>query len=72
VAGFFVRRQGAGLSLRPVEPGPHDGLPFAFDIAVGVRRGPNAQALRERLDQALRAEHASIERILNEYGIPRL
>ena len=72
VAGFFVRHHGAGLALRPVAPGPHDPLPFAFDIAVGVRRGPRDQALRERLDQALRAEHDPIERILNEYGVPRI
>jgi mxaJ protein len=71
VAGFFVRRHGGSLSVHPVQPGPHDAVPFAFDIAVGVRRGPKAQPLRERLDRALRDEHDPIERILHEYGVPR-
>jgi mxaJ protein len=78
VAGFFVRRHAAQLSLRPVVPavmpaagpGPQENLTFAFDIAVGVRRGD--LRLRDRLDRALRDEHDYVERILNEYGVPRI
>jgi hypothetical protein len=43
-----------------------------FDITLGVRHGPGDEALRQRLDDALRAERVPIERILDDYGIPRL
>lgn len=70
LAGYIGRRQRRGLIATPVSPASDDGVPFVFDIALGVRRGD--EALRRRLDQALRAERAAIERILDEYGIPRV
>ena len=44
-------------------------LPFEFSIAIGVRR--DAAELRERLDAALARRHAEVERILDEYAVPR-
>ena len=49
-----------------VEP---PGLPFAFDIAVGVRKG-DAQ-LKDELNAVLARRRPQIERILDQYGIPR-
>jgi mxaJ protein len=43
---------------------------MAFAIAVGVRRGQ--QALRAELDRALAARKGEIDRILDEYHVPRL
>jgi mxaJ protein len=71
VAGFFARGRPAGLTVSRVVPDHEGTLPFAFDIAVGVRRGPQARPLLDRLDWALREERQNIERILNEYGVPR-
>jgi hypothetical protein len=47
-----------------------DGLPFAFDIAVGVRK--HDRTLRDRLDQVLAGRKDGIDRILAEYHVPRV
>jgi quinoprotein dehydrogenase-associated probable ABC transporter substrate-binding protein len=44
-------------------------LPFEFAIAVGVRR--DAPELRDRLDAALARRQREVERILDEYAVPR-
>jgi hypothetical protein len=44
-------------------------LPMAFDISVGVTRG--ASGLRDEIDSVLRTRRQAIERILDEYGVPR-
>lgn len=67
-AGFFGRR-GPPLRIAPVAPRRDGGLPFAFDVSVGVRRGD--RALRDALDGALARRHAEIVRILEAYGVPR-
>ena len=46
------------------------GLPFEFDIAVGVQKGQTA--LRDALQQAMDARRVEIEAILDEAGVPRL
>jgi mxaJ protein len=68
-AGYFARR-GGGLTVTPVATAAEAGVPFAFDITLGVRR--RDEDLRRRLDQALRAERRAIARILADYGVPRV
>lgn len=68
-AGFFGR-QGPPLRLTPVVPARDGGLPFAFDVSVGVRRGD--RALRDALDRALDRRRTEIERILDAHGVPRV
>lgn len=70
-AGAYAKRAAVALDVQPVEP-PADlaFLPFAFDIAMGVRRGDTA--LRDELDAVLRRQSTAIERLLAEYGVPRL
>jgi quinoprotein dehydrogenase-associated probable ABC transporter substrate-binding protein len=71
LAGFFARRQAVSLGLAPVPPDPDvPFLPFAFDIAVGVRRGD--RALRDEIDDVLRRRRTEVESILDAYGVPRL
>lgn len=71
LAGYFARRQGVPLELVPVSPQEDPpGLTFAFDISVGVRKGD--RALRDELQAALERGRPEIERILDEYGVPRL
>jgi mxaJ protein len=68
IAGYFARRESRSLRIEPVAADP--GLPMAFDIAVGVRRGDDE--LGGRLDQALSRHRAEIEAVLTAYGVPLL
>jgi hypothetical protein len=47
-----------------------DRRPAGPAIAVGVRRGD--AALLARIDAALQRRHADIERILDDYAVPRI
>jgi mxaJ protein len=70
LAGYFARRR-AGLEVVPVSPQidlPF--LPFVYDISMGVRRGDNA--FRDEIEGAIERHRADIERILDEYGVPRV
>jgi mxaJ protein len=71
LAGYAALHDMAALRVSPVAPQidlPY--LPFVFDIAVGVRRGDTA--LRDALDGALLRRRAEIDRILADYGVPRV
>ena len=70
VAGYFAARQKVPLAGHADSVGPGD-LPFAFDIAMGVKKGNDA--LHARLQQALtRHGSAEIEQILKEFNVPLL
>jgi mxaJ protein len=68
-AGYFAPGQGVPLRLRPISPDSEPGLPFVFEIAMGVR--PGADSLRQALDAAITRRRPQIERILTLYRIPR-
>lgn len=71
LAGYFAARQPVPLSLTPVPP--DDGqpeLPFAFAISMGVRRGE--EGFRDRLDDILRRRRADVDRLLHDFGVPRV
>jgi len=69
LAGYFAQHSPVPLTITPVEtPFAGRGIPFTYDIAVGVRHGD--AALRARLDRALVRRHDAIERILRRYGVP--
>jgi hypothetical protein len=44
-------------------------LPMSFAIAVGVARG--ADSLRDEIDRVLKRRQPEIDRILDDYGVPR-
>ncbi|HKG13259.1 MAG TPA: substrate-binding domain-containing protein [Pyrinomonadaceae bacterium] len=70
LAGYFARRH-AGLEVVPVSPQidlPF--LPFVYDISMGVRRGDNR--FRDEIEGAIERRRAEIEKILDEYGVPRV
>jgi mxaJ protein len=70
-AGYFARQERVPLDLVPVSPQidlPF--LPFVFDISMGVRRGD--QPLRDQLDREIERRHGDIEKILDNYGVPRV
>lgn len=70
LAGFFAKREKIPLVIEPVSPQidlPY--LPFVYDISLGVRRGEDE--LKAQLEEILARKHGEIEKILDEYGVPR-
>jgi mxaJ protein len=71
LAGFFAERSSVPLTLRPVPEAASPGeASSAFSISLGVRKGDEAR--RVELDRILRQRRADIERILDDYGVPRV
>lgn len=71
LAGYFARRQPVKLAVTPLpNPAGAGALPFEFAIAMGVRK--NDGALRERLERVLVRRDADIDRLLRDYGVPRV
>jgi mxaJ protein len=68
LAGWYARHSPVPLTLVPLRA-EEPGLPMAFDIAMGVRKGD--KALAGELDAALTRNRAAIEAVLDEYGVPR-
>jgi hypothetical protein len=56
--------------LAQVQPARDDGIPFIYEIALGVRHGDDA--LLRRLDEVLIRKRSEIETILDAYGVPRV
>lgn len=70
-AGYYARQAGVPLRLRYLPPpATLRQQPFAFAIAMGVRRGD--RALRDRLDDFIARRQPELDRILADYGVPRL
>lgn len=70
MAAYFAREH-RGLAIVPVEPQVEaSGLPMAFDIAVGVRKGN--RPLRDEIDAILVRRRDEIGRILDDFGVPRV
>jgi mxaJ protein len=70
LAGYFAKQSRVPMDVVPVSPQiDQPFLPFVFDIAMGVRRGD--QDLRDQLEQFLEKRRPEIERILDEYKVPR-
>jgi mxaJ protein len=71
LAGYFARKSGVPLKLTQVCEQPQgQGLPFAFDIGMAVKKGNTP--LRDQLNSIIRKRQPDIDHILDEYGIPRL
>jgi mxaJ protein len=71
LAGYFAQREAVPLDITPVSPQidlPF--LPFVFDISMGVRRGDTV--LRNKLNTIVTRHKAEIDRILEQYGVPRV
>jgi mxaJ protein len=67
LAGFFADKYAVPLTLTPV---PADRrLPFEFAISLAVRKGDEGR--RATLDELLVSRRAEIEKLLDEYHVPR-
>ena len=69
-AGWFAARAPVPMVLTPVPwlDGPQ--APMVFDVSMGVRR--EDRALRRELDAALARNRAAIDRILDDFHVPRV
>jgi mxaJ protein len=71
LAGYFAKRSATPIAVEPVSPQVDmPFLPLTFDISMGVRRGEDG--LKNELDAALSRRRRDIDRILDQYGVPRL
>ncbi|HEX6716902.1 MAG TPA: substrate-binding domain-containing protein [Pyrinomonadaceae bacterium] len=71
LAGYFAKQSRVPLEVVPVSPQiDQPFLPFVFDISMGVRRGD--QELRDQVEQVLEKRRAEIDRILQDYQVPRV
>lgn len=71
LAGYFATRQSVPLEVKPVSPQidlPF--LPFVFDMSMAVRRGE--EGLKTEIEQAIERRRAEIDRILNDFAVPRV
>ena len=69
VGGYYAARQKPPLQVTPIPSKPGD-LPFAFEIAMGVKKGNDA--LHARVQQALTRHKAEIDQILKDFNVPLL
>jgi mxaJ protein len=70
LAGYYSKKEKAALDITPVTPEidlPY--LPFVYDISIGVRRGEDD--LKNRIDDILARRSADLNKILDEYHVPR-
>jgi len=71
LAGYFAKQSRVPLDVVPVSPQVDQPfLPFVFDISMGVRRGD--QDLRDQVEQILERRRGEIDRILEDYRVPRV
>ncbi len=71
LAGYISTREQVPLDLAPVTPEIDPPfLPFVFDISMGVRRGDEGRL--RMLEEFITRRRADIDRLLAEYGVPRV
>ena len=68
VAGYFAKQAATPLTLVPLPDDKVSGLPFVFDIGIGVRRSD--RDLKARLDEIVDRLRPAIAGILEEYHVP--
>ncbi|MFL5576118.1 MAG: substrate-binding domain-containing protein [Gemmatimonadaceae bacterium] len=74
IAGYFAKHAAVPLTLDPLPDSDTVAsggrLPFAFDIAMGMRRSD--KSFRAQVERVLDRRQPEIQRILQEYGVPTL
>jgi mxaJ protein len=66
LAGYYAKKMNVPLELVPLED--EVGVPLAFDISMGVKKG-NTE-LKSQLEGAIDRRQTDIRTILEEYGVP--
>lgn len=70
-AGYFAPKQKEQLVFRAVSPAfDPPAAAFVYSMSIGVKRGD--YALRKRISEIIDRRRDDIDRILDEYGVPRV
>jgi mxaJ protein len=69
LAGYFAKNARVPLDVQPTAEQQDGNLPFAFDIAMGVRKDDDS--LRFRLNEIITRRRSTIDSLLTAYGVPR-
>jgi mxaJ protein len=70
IAGYFAKGLREPLEIVPVLPQSDPALPFTYDISMGVRKGD--VALQAELNRILEKHASDIDRLLEDFGVPRV
>ena len=70
LAGYFAKQSQIPLAVTPVTPQRDGALTFAFDVSLGVRK--TERELKDQLDKFLTERREEIDRILDDYNVPRV
>jgi mxaJ protein len=71
LAGYFAQRQPTPLDVSPIAPQLDTPFrPFTFAISMAVRRGDTER--RRMLEDFIVRRRAAIDRVLAQYGVPRI
>jgi len=70
LAGYFAARQREPLDVTPISTEVDGGLPLAFDLSMAVRRNDTVRL--KQLNRFIDRHRADIERILDDFHVPRL
>lgn len=68
LAGYYAKQSPVPLKLVALPDSDSTGLPFAYDMAIGVRHAD--RELRDTLNAILVAKRDTIQAILREYAVP--
>jgi quinoprotein dehydrogenase-associated probable ABC transporter substrate-binding protein len=70
LAGYFAGKSPVPLEVKPIEHDSLSGIPFAFNMSMGVRR--RDKDLRDSLQTVIDKKGSEIQAILRQYGVPLL
>src|SRR4051812_10396554 len=65
-AGYFAPK---GLEITPVLPAMYRTIPFTYEMSMGVRKSDTA--LKAELDHVIAAQCGAIQKLLDDYRVPR-
>jgi mxaJ protein len=70
LAGYFAKKQTVELALTPVREQIDGQIPMTFEIAMAVKK--RNFPLRDELNGVLARQKTQIQKILDEFGVPRV
>jgi len=69
-AGYYAKLSSVPLRLTALPDSDSTGIPFAYDVALGVRHSD--REFRDKLNEILEQQHDEIQQILHEFNVPML
>jgi len=65
-AGYYAAKD---LGVAPLSPAMYQTIPFTYEMSMGVRKSD--AALKAELDRVIGAQCGAIQKLLDEYRVPR-